>query len=75
MSDIQFETGQNEFSRPPTESGGFDIAGKLVAWGLVSNRQEATYVLIALGVLALILAFFLIRSSGSDLPAPPPVSN
>lgn len=73
MSDLRFDTGDTEFASSRETSAGLDLAGKLVAWGLVSDRQQATYVLIGAGVLALIIAFFLFRSSGSDLPPPPPV--
>ena len=73
MSDLRFDTGDNEFASTRDTSSGFDLAGKLVEWGLVSDRQQATYVLIGTGVLALIIAFFLFRSSGSDLPPPPPI--
>ncbi|MBI5644716.1 hypothetical protein HY970_01325 [Candidatus Kaiserbacteria bacterium] len=68
MSDLQFDTPDNEFGRPPEAKPGFDITGKLVEWGLVSSRQEAQYVLIGVGVLALIAAFFFMRSGGSSAP-------
>lgn len=72
MSDLQFNTGENEFGAPPQAPQGTDMASRLVQWGLVSDRQQATYALIGIGVLALVVAFFLIRSSGGDLPPPPP---
>lgn len=72
MSDLRFETGDNEFATSRATPQGTDITGKLIAWGLVSDRQQASYLLIGIAVLALIIAFFLIRSSGSDLPPPPP---
>lgn len=77
MSDLQFDTGQNEFGPPRVEKSGMDISGKLVEWGLVSNRQEASYVLIAIAVLALIAAYFLYSSlsGGSDVPTVPNYGN
>lgn len=71
MSDLQFDDSQSEFARPPEQPSGFDLSGKLVEWGLVSNRQEATYVLIAIGVLAVIVAFFVFRVGGGGSDAPP----
>jgi hypothetical protein len=73
MTDLQFDNTENEFGRPPVASAGFDITGKLVGWGLVSTRQQAEYVLIGLGVLVLIIAFFVYHGTGSSLPPPPPV--
>lgn len=73
MSDLRFDTGENEFGAPVQNQQGNDFATKLVQWGLVADRQQATYVLIGIGVLALIIAFFLLRSAGSDLPPPPPI--
>lgn len=72
MSDLRFDTQDNEFGAPPQQSQGFDLASKLVQWGIVADRQQATYALIGLAILALVVAFFLIRSSGGDLPPPPP---
>lgn len=72
MSDLRFDTQDNEFGAPPQQSQGFDLAGKFVQWGIVADRQQATYALIGLAVLALVVAFFFIRSMGGDLPPPPP---
>lgn len=72
MSDLRFDTGDNEFATSRETPQGVDITGKLVAWGLVSDKQQASYVLIGIAVLAFIIAFFFIRASGSDLPPPPP---
>ena len=73
MSDLQFDTGQNEFGRPPEQASSFDLSGKLIQWGLVSNKQEASYVLIAVAVLALIGAYFLYSSlsGGTEVPSEP----
>ncbi len=51
-----------------------DITGKLVAWGLVSSRTEAQYVMIGIAALALVVAvFFFGRAvAGGDAPPPPP---
>lgn len=68
MSEMQFENPENEFGRPPSREEGFDLAGKLVAWGLVGNRQQATYALIGLAVLALIVGFFFLGSGGNEAP-------
>lgn len=73
MADLQFENQTNEFGRPPEASGGFDITGKLISWGLVSNRKEAEYLLIGVAVVALLAAFFFYRSTAGSLPPPPPI--
>jgi hypothetical protein len=67
---MQFNTGTDDFARPPAAPSGSDIAGKLVQWGLVSTRQEASYVLIAVAVLAVLVAsyFLFFGGSGSDVP-------
>jgi len=75
-SGVQFDT-QDDFGRPPQRSGGFDLTGKLVQWGLVKSAQEAQYVLIGITVVALVIAgYFFIHtvSGGNTLPPPPPVS-
>ncbi|OGG53671.1 hypothetical protein A3H16_01430 [Candidatus Kaiserbacteria bacterium RIFCSPLOWO2_12_FULL_53_8] len=71
MSEMQFETdNQNEFGRPPSNSGGFNLTGKLVSWGLVSTEQEAQYVLVGISVLALVVAAYFVFSGGGG-SAPP----
>ncbi len=72
--EVRFENQGEEFGTPPERSAGFDLSGKLMSWGLVSSRQEAQYVLIAIAVLALIGTFFALRGSGGSLPPPPPTS-
>jgi hypothetical protein len=73
MSDLQFDNQNNEFGRPPEASGGFDLSGKLISWGLVSNRKEAEYALMAVGAFALLLAGYLFFSSSGSTPPPPPI--
>ena len=64
MGEMQFQTDdQNEFGRPPQQSAGADLTGKLVTWGLVSNRQQAEYMMIGLAVLIAVIAFFVYRSA------------
>ena len=74
---VQFENQGEEFGRPPQASSGFDLTGKLVQWGLVSNATEAQYALIGLAVIALLIAgFFLFGfGGGSNIPPPPPVAS
>ena len=69
---VQFQSDNaNEFGRPRKESG-FDLTGSLVRAGLVSSRDEAQYVLIAIAVLAVVGAgFFFFRSGGSSVPTQP----
>jgi len=62
MGDLRFDTDQEEFTRPASPTSGGDFTGKLVAWGLVSNRQQAEYVMIGLAVVIAIIAFFVYRS-------------
>jgi hypothetical protein len=73
MSDLRFDTGADEFGAPRVQQQGSDISTKLVEWGLVSNKQEATYVLIAATVLVLILSYFAYSyfSGGSEVPTEP----
>ena len=71
--DLQFNSDQqNEFGPPAqTRQQGTSLTDKLIQWGLASNAQQAQYVLIALGVIALIVAFFLMRGGGGGVPPPP----
>lgn len=73
MNDMQFDNSSNEFGTPVQEKPGTDITGKLIKWGLVSTRQEAEYVLMAIGIIALVGSFFMYRSlsGGSDVPTTP----
>ena len=74
MADVQFENQGEEFGRPP-QSSAFDLTGAMVRWGLVSDRRQAEYVLIALAVVAfLVAAYFLFTGGGGNLPPPPPVA-
>jgi len=69
MSEMQFQTDdQNEFGRPPMSSGGFDLSGMLIKWGVVSSPQQAEYVLITVAAICLIVAgyFFFFSGGGSD---------
>lgn len=70
---IKFDTPADEFGRPPQQSMGADLTGKLIKWGFVSSRQEAQYVLGGIAVVAIILAIFLYRalSGGSSVPTEP----
>ncbi len=68
MSDMQFNDSGNEFGAPPAQSSGSGITDKLIAWGFVSSRKEAEYVLIGLIVLLAIVAYFIINSGGSSAP-------
>lgn len=70
---VQFQNQGEEFGAPPRESG-TDLTGALVAWGLVSSRKEAQYVMIGVAILAFIVAvFFFGRAvAGGDAPPPPP---
>jgi hypothetical protein len=74
MADIQFETNPNEFGVPPQEEGGWDLTGQIVSLGLAQTREQAEYVLIGVGIIALIVAAFFFFSGGSSVPPPPPVS-
>jgi hypothetical protein len=73
MADIQFETNPNEFGRPPEVSSGADITGKLVEWGLASNRTQAEYILITIAVISLLIAVYLFFFSGGggNVPSTP----
>ncbi len=68
MTDMQFNDSSNEFGTPPASKNGSDISDKLIAWGFVSSRKEAEYVLIAVAVLSLIVAYFVLQSGGSSAP-------
>lgn len=75
MSDLRFDTPDNEFGRPPEKEQGTDITGKFVEWGLASDRQQASYILMILGAIAIGIALFFLLRGGGDVPPPPPVSN
>jgi hypothetical protein len=75
MADIQFETNPNEFGAPPREEGGWDLTGQIVSLGLAQTREQAEYVLIGVGLIALAIgAFFFFSGGGSSVPPPPPVA-
>ncbi len=63
MGDLRFDTDQEEFTRPPSMNSRRDFTGMLIAWGLVSNRQQAEYVMIGLAVVIAVIAFFVYRST------------
>ena len=72
---VRFENQGDEYGPAPVRSGGFDLRGMLVRWGLVSSTQEAEYVLIAVAVVALLIAaFFFFRGTGNSAPPPAPVA-
>lgn len=73
MAEMQFDMNPNEFGRPPVQDRGFDIASKLVAWGLVSSRKEAEYVLIAVAVIALVGAFYFLTSGSGGVQIKEPI--
>ena len=62
---MKFEEQADEFGRPPQQSAGADLTGKIVAWGLASNRQQAEYILLGIGIAAFLLALYFIFSGGS----------
>ena len=70
---IKFDTPADEFGRPPQQSMGADITGKLIKWGFVATRQEAQYVLIGVAIVALVLAYVLYGRLGgsSNVPTTP----
>lgn len=64
MGDLRFDSDQQEeFGRPAGNTPGGDLTGKLIAWGVVSSRQQAEYVMIGLAVLIAVIAFFVYRSA------------
>lgn len=64
MGDLRFDTDQQEEFGPPVGRPlGDDFTGKLIAWGLVSNRQQAEYLMIGLAVAIAVIAFFVYRST------------
>jgi hypothetical protein len=71
-NNIQFNTPGSEFQPPAPRPQQYDISAKLIGWGLVKTRQEAEYVLIAAGVVALLMAFFLFRGASQPSVPPPP---
>ena len=68
MSDMQFNDSSYEFGTPPAQSASSGLTDKLIAWGFVSSRKEAEYVLIGVIVLLAIVAYFIIGSGGSSAP-------
>lgn len=75
MDEIKFNADQDEFvalQRKPKRE--FDLPGKLVQWGIVSDRQQAGYMLLGAVVVALIAAWWIWSSSGPspvELPVEP----
>jgi len=64
MGDLRFDTDQQEeFGPPASRPFGGDLTGKLIAWGLVSNRRQAEYLMIGFAVLIAVIAFFVYRST------------
>ena len=58
MGEMRFDSdSENEFGAPPTENAGVDFTGKLVQWGVASNRKQAESVMIGLAVVVIIIAF------------------
>ncbi len=70
MGEMQFEDQANEFGQPPQQSVGFDLSGKLVVWGLASNRQQAEYILMGVAIAAFIAAMYFFFSGGGDSTPP-----
>ena len=73
MSDVQFQSDQqDEFGRPPAwqDSG---ITGKLVSWGLAKDRKQAEYVLIGV-LVAVVLISIYVYVAGDDYNPPPQVT-
>ena len=51
---------------------GTDFTGKLIAWGLASNRQQAEYLMIGAALAVLVIAY-LVYSWGTTSELPPTV--
>lgn len=77
MGEVRFENPGEEYGPSPVASSGFDMSGMLVKWGLVSSRKEAEYILIGIGILALVIAVFVYMSSlgSSNVPTQPNFGN
>ncbi len=72
MGDIKFDDGSQEFSAPPTQAKGADLSGKLIAWGMAKDRQQAQVILIVVLVVAVLgIMYFMFFSGGSDVPSTP----
>lgn len=63
MSDIRFESPDDEFGPHSRQGGGLDIGAMLIRWGVASDRRKAEYILIGIAVSALVLGFFVYRVS------------
>ena len=64
MGDLRFDSDNaDEFRRPSSQEAGTDFTGKLVTWGIVSNRQQAEYLMIGLAIAIALLAYFVYSSS------------
>ncbi|MEY4747688.1 MAG: hypothetical protein RLZZ416_737 [Candidatus Parcubacteria bacterium] len=63
QENIQFDTdNQSEFTRAAAPEG-FDLSGKLIDWGLVTNRQQAQYALTGVLVVVLMITFYVVWTS------------
>ncbi len=68
MSEIRFEDTTDEFGRPPEQAAGFDFTGLLIKWGIASSRQQAEYILIAVGVFCLLVIAYTFWGDDSRSP-------
>lgn len=57
--DVKFDDGTEEFGAPPARAQGTDLTGKIVTWGLAKNREQAQYILGAIGLVAAGAAFII----------------
>ena len=64
MDEVHFENQGEEFGAPPERSGS-DLTSRLIRWGVVSNREQAQYVMIGVAVVVFIIAFLVFRSATS----------
>ena len=63
MGELRFDSEGDEFARPVSQNAKTDLTGMFIQWGLVSNRQQAEYLMIALAIVIVIIAVFVYRST------------
>jgi hypothetical protein len=71
MADIRFESDTDFDVRRLQQKSRFDLIGMVVRTGFAKNRQQASYVLLGVAVVAAIIAFVFWPSGRGDAPPPP----
>jgi len=72
MSEVSFEDQGDNFGRPSKFLEAFDLGALLIKWRIASTRQQAQYILIAVALGAIMLAFFVYHVATPSYTGPTP---